>query len=709
MRQVVQSVRGGVPRVIDTPRPQAGPTEVLVAPSHSVVSAGTERAVRALAEASVVAKARARPDLVRQVVRRARTDGIRSTVRAVQSRLDDDIALGYSAAGRVVTVGEAVRGLQPGDLVAAAGAGHAELQVVSGALAVRVPEGVAAEEAAFGAVASIALNGIRRADVGAGSHVAVVGLGLIGQLTARLLEASGCVVAGLDLRPWAVERATASGVSLARLDDGDGATEEIWAWTRGRGVDAVIVTAASEAPDPLRRAPALARDRAPIVLVGDVPIDVPRGPLYAKELDIRVARSYGPGRYDPAYEDLGIDYPVGYVPWTEGRNIEAFLDLLASGQVTVADLVTHRFPVDEAPAAYELLETAREPYLAIQLTYPESPPEPDRSPTVRTAAPGPSGTRDGPARVGVLGAGLHVRSTFVPALGASGIGDIVLTASAGGTSAARLAERVGATAVTPDELLAATDIDTVVIATPHDSHADLVVAALATGKDVFCEKPLALSDEELAAVRAAVEASTGHLGVGFNRRFSPAVDLVRGHLGDSGPPLVVTCRVAARPTDDTHWYADRRQGGRLLGEVCHFVDTAHALVGSPPASVWCTAADQGGEALLAEDLVVSMRHADGSLTTISYTTAGAPRTPKERVEVLGRGRTAVIDDFRAVELDGRRQRLRGQDKGHAAVLRAFREAARTGDPTLTDAALTTTAAMLAAAESLATGEAVRPA
>ncbi|MBL8778073.1 MAG: bi-domain-containing oxidoreductase [Acidimicrobiales bacterium] len=702
MKQVVQSVRDGRLRVVDLPRPSIGPTEVLVAPTHSVVSAGTERAVRQLASSSLLAKARARPDLARKVIRRARNEGLRRTARSVRDRLDQDMPLGYSSAGVVVEVGEWASGLAVGDLVAAAGAGHGELQVVAAPLAVALPSGVDPAHAAFAALGTVALNGLRLADVGPGARVAVIGLGLLGRITARLAQAAGCTVVALEANATALERHEPS-VDLALVDDGDPTTEAVVDWARGRGVDAVLVTAASRSPEPLARAPELARDRATIVLVGDVPITLARTPLYEKELTLRVARSYGPGRYDPLFEESGVDYPVGHVPWTARRNLEAFVDLLAGGHLDVADLITHTFPVAEAEAAYAVLEDKVAAPLGIQLVYPEAEAHPAPVPSPVRAARSAA-----PATVALVGAGNYARATLVPALTDAGL-EVALVASASGVSAERLAERLGARPVTTDEALASDEAGLVVLATPHDTHAQLAAQALAAGKHVFCEKPLALDEDGLASVVEAWRSGTGLLAVGFNRRHAEAVSVVRDAFADRGSPLTLTYRVAAEATPPGHWYGDRRQGGRLLGEVCHFVDTCGALVGHPAVSVGASASVRGTELLLAEDLVLTIRYADDSLATIVYTTGGTPGMAKERVEVLGGGRSALIDDFATVVIDGREVRLATPGKGHAELLTAVRRAITDGAPFDVQPAIHTTATVFAAVASLTTGATADPA
>lgn len=702
MKQVVQSVRSGDLRVVEVPRPVIGPTTALVATSHSLLSAGTEKAVRELASAGLLGKARARPDLVRKMVRRARSEGVVDTMRAVRRKLDEDMPLGYSAAGVVLEVGEAVSGLRPGQRVATGSAGHAELQVVPGQLAVPVPDEVSSSDAAFATVASIAMHGLRLAELGPGSRVCVVGLGLVGQLTLRLAVAAGHHVAGIDLRGWTVERATAAG-ALGLVEQGADTTSAVLDWSRGRGADAVLITAATSSSDPVRRAPAIARDRASVVVVGDVGLDLQRTPLYEKELTLRFARSYGPGRYDLAYETWAVDLPPGYVRWTEGRNLEAFLDLVACGRLEVADLVTHHFPIEQAPSAYKLMEGPGQRYLAVQLTYDAS----DAGPEIVRIGP----RRAGGTGVGLLGAGNYARATLVPALKEAGFDRLAFVASTSGLGARQLAERAGFERATSsaDIVVNDPDVDVVVIATPHDTHARLTLDALEAGKHVFCEKPLCLTIEELEQIAATWRTALGQLAVGFNRRHSPAIHQLQAQLGLSRGALVVTYRVNAGSLPATHWYHDRRQGGRLIGEVCHFIDACNALVAEPVVTVFAAGSPKA-ESLLTEDLVVTMQYQDGSVATISYASNGHPATSKERVEVLGRGHSAVIDDYRRLVVDERENFRAAQDKGHVAQLLAFRRIIESGEAnvTQTEAALQSMRVTLAAAESLVTGFPVVP-
>jgi predicted dehydrogenase/threonine dehydrogenase-like Zn-dependent dehydrogenase len=694
VKQIVQPARGGPATLLDVPRPVPAPTEVLVRTISSVISPGTERAVTALARSSLLAKARARPDLVRQVVQKARTEGLAATRQAVQGRLAQDVPLGYSAAGLVIEAGSAVSGIRPGQLVATGGAGkanHAEFQAVPGLLCAAVPAGVSAQDAAFTTIAAIALHGLRMAEAGPGAKIVVVGLGLIGQLAARLAMAAGCDVAGID--PAGHPRAVAARSGALALDEaGARTTDQVLAWSRGRGADAVLVCAAGPSPDIVMRVPALCRDRAPVVIVGDVGLRLNRAPFYERELSVRFARSYGPGRYDPSYEAWGVDYPPGQVRWTEGRNFEAVLDLQAAGRLAVADLVTHAFDISQAPDAYRLIEERPEPYLAIRLDYPSAASTAETAGPVRVRR-----ARDaaGPG-VGWLGAGAYSTGTLLPALRAAGFSRLVTIGSAGGVSATRAAQRHGfeKAVAGADAVLADPDASVLVIATPHATHATLVIRGLGAGRHVWCEKPVALTEDELDAVRAAWRESGRVLAIGFNRRWSPAVLAARQALAGITAPRLVVYRVAAGPVPRDHWYHDRRQGGRLLGEVCHFVDTAQALVGAPAEYV--TGLAGGGPGGPGDDAVVALRFADGSLASIGYGSA-TPSAGKEWIEVHAGAHRIVIDDFRAAAMDGKRLWKGRQDKGHQALAMAFRQAVAGEAGLPTEDMLATTRATIRAA------------
>jgi predicted dehydrogenase/threonine dehydrogenase-like Zn-dependent dehydrogenase len=756
VKSVVQPIKGGPVEVLDVPHPTPEPTEVLVRTVASVISPGTERAVTTLAQSGLMAKARARPDLARQVLRKARSEGIAATAQSVGGRLAEDLPLGYSAAGRVVEVGSAVGCLQAGQLVATGGAGkasHAEFQAVPGLLCSAVPAGVPAKDAAFATVASIALHGLRLADVGPGARVVVIGLGLIGQLAARLAMASGCSVAGVD--PAAHARITAAGSGVLALDElGEETTERVLAWSRGRGADAVLVCAASALSSPVTRAPALCRDRAAIVIVGDVGLQLDRTPFYERELSLRFARSYGPGRYDPSYEAWGVDFPAGQVRWTGGRNLEAVLDLLSAGRLRVSDLVTHSYDIGDAAAAYELIEERADPHLAVQLTYGEeassdraalprrtassadspcssspvisslpamiahsipSPRQPSAgspaaespsavSPSAVSPAPAPlpAGSRPG---VGWIGAGAFSTGTLLPAFRRAGFKQFVAVTSASGITARRAADRYHFDKAVSGAFKAIDDPDVgiVVIATPHNTHAELAMLALKYGRHVWCEKPIALTIDELAGVETAWEASGQQLMIGFNRRWSPAAMVAHNWLAEMVSPKFLVYRVAAGPVPDGHWYTDRRQGGRLLGEVCHFVDTAQALIGTDIEETVSVLAGEGhgrhggdGRAVPGNDAVVSLRFADGSLATICYGSA-LPTAGEEWIEVTSGSRRLVIDDFRSAKVDGKTLWRGRQDKGHRACAAAFRQAVTGGKPVPTRTLLATMHATVQAA------------
>lgn len=712
MRQVARRLRDGRLELVEVPDPVPPPGSVAVRVEASVLSSGTERATLDVARKGLLAKARARPEQARKVVERARTEGVRSTIEMVRKRLEELQPLGYSAAGTVVEAGADVAGLAPGDRVAIAGGGHAahaELDIVPRLLCARIPPGVAAEEAAFATIGAIAMQGFRRSGATVGATVAVIGLGLIGQLTLRIARAAGCRVLGVDLDPALVERAVGeSGVEAALRSELGGRFD-------GRA-DAVLITAsAPQSDDPVRLAAQLARDRAPVVVVGDVKLALPREPYYRGELDLRLSRSYGPGRYDPAYEEHGHDYPLGYVRWTEQRNMEAFLDLVASGAVRPAGLITHRFDFDHATDAFALLSGGDEGGvrpLGIVLDYGA-----DRAAPAPAPAAQPDGARLGrrrraaaKPRFGLIGAGSFATGTIVPGLLEAGL-EPVAVASAGGLSAEDVRRRFGFGATHADgvELIERGDLELVVIATRHDSHAELAASSLEAGCATYVEKPLSLDFAGLERVRAACAVSGAPLLVGFNRRHAP---LVAELAGLPAGPRLMRYRVNAGPLPAEHWTNDPAiGGGRLLGEGCHFVDLLCTLAGADPVRVYCSGfPSMPGLALVATDnFSLRIEFADRSVGSVEYA-ADAPIGPgKERVELSAPGAYAVLDDFRRAEVwqggshrrFGGRRRQKGwpeQFAELAAVLRGERE------PPPPDSFLLSSLATLAAAHSLQSGE-----
>ena len=685
MRQVVQNFRDGELFVDDVPSPALRPGGLLVATEYSIVSAGTERSKVDLARKSLVGKAMARPDQVRKVIASVRREGLQATYHKVMNKLDALSPLGYSTSGRVVAVGAGCERFAVGDLVACAGAGyanHAEVVGVPGNLCAPVPPGVDPADAAFATIGAIALHGVRQAEVRLGETVVVIGLGLLGQISIQLLEASGCHAIGVDIDPWKVELARGSGAGRALLRSDDVVAHTLGA-TRGRGADAVIITAAAPNNDPFVLAGELARDRAHVVLVGAVPIEVPRSPYYEKELDVRISRSYGPGRYDPHYEEKGLDYPIGYVRWTENRNMEAFLDAVASKQVRLNDLLTHRFALEDAERAYDLLAGNRaERFLGIALCYPTGP-RPHRPETIATDL---AASPRGPVRVGFIGAGSFAGGTLIPLLADLPGVTLAKVATASGLSArdAAIRHRFAASTSDPEEILADRDINAVVIATRHDSHAALARQALARDKAVFVEKPLALTRGELAEV-LAVAGRNPALVVGFNRRFSPHTQRVRRAFERRAGALVITIRVNAGPIPATSWIHDPEVGGgRLLGEGCHFVDLAGAIAGVRPRTVLTVGiGSEDPASQLRDNFTIVIEYVDGSIATIVYTSKGDPALGKERIEVFGDGVSAVIDDFHTSTITRGgatdRQRTR-QDKGHREQLVRFLAMVSQGGP-----------------------------
>ena len=682
MKQVLQQPRTGEVMVAEVPAPPLTPGCVLVRIAASLVSAGTERAVSEFASKSLLRKAKARPDLVRAVLDKVRRDGVVPAVEAVRARLDQPTALGYSSAGTVVGLGDGVRDLVAGDRVACAGAGyavHAEVACVPRLLVAKIPPAVSFEEAAFTTVGAVALHGIRQAEVRVADVVAVIGLGLLGQLTVQTLKAAGCRVLGMDIAPDRADLALRLG-ALATSVSASEFHELCLDHTHGFGVDAVMIAAETASSDPVNLAGQVARDRAVVVAVGTVGMDIERKAYYEKELDFRLSRSYGPGRYDEVYELKGRDYPIGYVRWTETRNMEGFLELVADGKLEVKPLITHRYPLERAPVAYDLITgKTGERFLSVLFTYPDEIHLDQRLQLVSQAdSPNLS---PGTVRMGLLGAGGFATGTLLPAMKRAGGVDFAGVCAATGAHSRHAADKFGFRYCTTDEnqVVGDSSINTVVISTRHHLHARQVLASLAAGKNVFCEKPLCLRAEELAQiVRAYLETGKTRrpvLMVGFNRRFAPLAVRMKSFLAGISDPLTLHYRVNAGFLPADHWVNDPEQGGgRILGEACHFVDFLSFLAGSRPGEVQTLAPAAGHTG--SDSVVAVMKFANGSQGTISYLTGGDKSYSKERVEVLGGGAIAVLEDFRRLDLvrNGRRQTVRSrwqQDKGHQREWEAF--------------------------------------
>lgn len=701
MRQVVHDQGGGVIKVVDVPPPVLQEHGVLVALCASVISSGTERAKLKMGEKSLVAKARARPDLAKKVIDQARKEGLRATAATVRDRLSTPQPLGYSACGVVLEAGPAAHGLRPGQLVAVGGAGyanHAEVVYVPATLCAPVPDGVPARDAAFATLGTIALHGIRQAQVTAGELVVVSGLGLIGQLAVRLLKAYGHPVIGVDPSPAARDEVAVLGVETLGPDDDRLAR---------LGADAVLLCAATDSDEPVATAPLWCRDRGRVVVVGDVGLGLQRPPYYDREVDLRFSRSYGPGRYDPSYEEQAQDYPIGYVRWTEGRNLAEVLRLLAAGSLVVADLVSESYPLEQAPQAYERL-AGPDRVRALLLEFPDERPA-ERP--IELKRPELTGTGSLQLQTGLCGAGNFARKVLLPALTGSGRVSWGSIATSTGVTARHVGEKQGFERVlgSPYEVAQDPGNDAVVIATRHDTHAGLVHAAIGAGKHVFVEKPLALDEAGLALIEG--QPGSERVVTGFNRRAAPATVACVEWLRDRQGPLLCDVRVNAGRLPAGHWADTPEQGGRVIGEMCHFIDLVCTLAGSSVRRV--TATGSGLRSAEVEDTVQALFELwDGSSATISYLANGGSALPKERVELHWDGRSAVIDDFRRWSLfDGRREVRAGgrrQDKGHAALIQAFVRTALDGGPSPVpvDQAVHVTRASLAVVESLRTGQPV---
>ena len=681
MKQIVQNIRDGSIDVLDVPAPPVTPGKVLVQVAFSVVSAGTERATVEFGQQNLVQKVRSRPAVINQVRAKIARDGLKATFEAVTSRLGGANALGYSCSGRVVAAGDGVSDLRPGDLVACAGAGyasHAEFVSVPNNLVVPIPghREDLLEAAAFTTIGAIALQGVRLADVSLGESVAVVGLGLLGQLLVMMLRAAGCTVIGFDPNQQRVDRALQAG-----MDAGSASADEFrrqcTVATDGHGVDAVLIAAATKSDAPVEMAGDVCRIKGRVVVVGDVGLRVPRPQYFQKEIAFVVSRSYGPGRYDPTYEEGGLDYPYPYVRWTERRNMEAILQMFAKGQLSSASLISHRFPVDRAADAYRTIGSgSTEPYLGVVLTYPSS-----SVPTARVAVRGAARPAAAPRAmlgVGVVGAGAFLGAAILPRFRHVRGVDLRGVANSSGVSSHNAAHRFGFgyAAASIDELLQDREVDLMVLGTPHNLHAPQVIAALDAGKHVFVEKPLCLTRDELDAIRRVADARP-ELGlmVGFNRRFSPLSEVVRQATRARREPMIVHYRVDAGYLTRSHWtQAPAVGGGRLLGESCHFIDWMYWSVGRPVVSVRAVSTPDAGR-YCGDNLILELVFDDGSLGTLTYVANGSNQLGKERIEVFCEGQTIVLDDFKTVTVTRRNARaavtekLRQVDKGHAEECR----------------------------------------
>jgi len=682
MKQVLQDLTTGETEVADVPWPSVKQGEVLIRTSCTLVSAGTERTLIEFGRANFLEKARLQPDKLRMVLDKIRSDGLLPTVESVRRKLDQPMSVGYCSAGMVVDVGKGVKGFKVGERVASNGR-HAEIVSVPSNLCARVPDSVSEDAAAFTVLGAIALHGVRLAHPTLDETFAVIGLGLIGLMTVQLLRAHGCRVLGLDFDRTRLGLARKFGAETFDLGGGSDPAATAMAFSKGRGIDGVLIAAATQSSDPVHQAARMCRKRGRIVLVGVTGLELSRADFYEKELTFQVSCSYGPGRYDPEYEEKGHDYPLGYVRWTEQRNFEAVLEMMAEGKLDVMPLISHRFPIQDAASAYELI-SRDEPSLGILLEYPLDKAAPAQR-TVelehRAAA------REGGPAVGFLGAGNYVSSVLAPAF-ARMRARLRTVVSANGLTGTHVGKRFGFELSTTDTgaVFGDSQIDTVVIATRHDTHARFVVDGLKAGKHVFVEKPLAISLEEVVAIEDAYRGAVAGDGtepvlmVGFNRRFAPHVVRIKSLIDAIREPKSFVMTVNAGAVAPGHWTRDPESGGgRIVGEACHFIDLLRFLAGSAIAGHQVAAASTSDTSV-----AITLHFADGSVGTVHYFSSGHRSFPKERLEVFCGGRVLQLDNFRVLKGFGwpgfKSMKLWRQDKGQEACVEAFVSAIRAGRP-----------------------------
>lgn len=686
LEQIVQKLMDGRMQVLEVPIPALQPGHILVKNAYSLISAGTEGSTVKTARAGLLTKAKERPQQVKQVLSTIRSHGVVQTYRAVMKKLDAYSPLGYSTAGVVVDVAPDVREFQPGDMVACGGltAAHAEVVGVPVNLCVKLPSEADLKQAAYNTLGAIALQGVRQADLRLGETCAVIGLGLLGQITCLLLKASGVKVIGIDINVEMVKIAQAKCADVALARDAAGIEDRIFQFTTGLGCDAVIITAATPSLDPVNFAGAVARKKGTVVIVGAVPTGFDREPhYYKKELQVRMSCSYGPGRYDPQYEEKGIDYPVAYVRWTENRNMQAFQDLISAKTIDLSYLTTHVFKLEEAPKAYDMMMSKSEPFIGILIEYDAS----KEFKTARVELTGAASRRDtAAAGIGFIGAGSYAQGQLLPHIPKDSRIALKGVMTATGTNSRSVGERFGFAYCTANagDILGDAAINTVFIATRHDTHADYVLKALNAGKHVFVEKPLCLTEQELSHLAESYEAKSSQgnrslLMVGYNRRFSSLSQWVKDALG-TGPKAMI-CRVNAGAIPKDSWIQDvQTGGGRIIGEVCHFIDLLSYFAGSVPVSVYASAMKAADQ--LQDTVNIHLTYGDGSIGTICYYANGDKSLPKEYMEVFSHHCTAIIDDFREASLyrngSVKRKKLLSMDKGQQAEVEAFMSAILNG-------------------------------
>ncbi len=712
MKQIIQSFKTGKMEVAEVPVPQCGKGMVLVKVMSSLISAGTEKMLVDFSKKSMLGKAKDRPDLVKQVIRKMRQEGAISTVKKVFNKLDTPIPLGYSAAGMVVAVGEGVNDIKVGERVAIAGAGyanHAEYDVVPRNLLNPIPKSVSYEDAAFTTVASIGLQGIRKAAPTLGERVAVLGLGLIGQLTVMMLKGNGCRVVGFDPDPSKVELALKNGADVAVSSDIEQVALD---FSKGYGVDSAIITASAKSNAPIVTAGEIVKQKGIVVMVGLTAMDIPRDLYYKKELEFKMATSYGPGRYDPTYEEGGLDYPFSFVRWTEGRNMEAFLEMIEDGIVNLETLKTHRFDIEKAHDAYGMIDEGKEPYIGVLLTYRNNNEDTtiEKPKAIRLKEKAKSGKK---LNVGFIGCGNFAQAVLMPTFIKNKKVNPKAIVSRSGYSAYSSGKKFDVEMVYPDidEMLEKEKIDAVVISTRHNLHADQIVKALEKNIHVFVEKPMALNIDELKKIHKAHKESSAVLQVGFNRRFSPFVEKMKKEIPPSGP-MMIHYDVNAGVIPSDVWIHDPEVGGgRIVGEGCHFIDLISAISDSPVKEVFASAISSDSSSYRSDDNVMAtVTLANGHVAHFSYHAMGGKSLSKEKIHVTSGTKSMLLDNFRALHVFGdseKKHSSMAQEKGFKEEVEAFINGIGAGSPAISfESVINTTLATFAIEESIRKGEKV---
>jgi len=687
VKQLIQNFKTGQLYVDEVPLPSISEGMVLVENQYSLISSGTEKGTVKVAKANLLGKAKQRPDLVAQVLQNIKKEGIAATINKVKTKLDSLKALGYSTSGTVLASLDTNGNFQPGDRVACAGqdyASHSEIVAIPQNLCVKIPDNVSYEEAAFTTLGAIALQGVRQASPVVGEKVCVIGLGLLGQLTGQILKANGCDVLGIDLSESLIQLASEISVHQAFHRNDPNLINNAENFTNGLGFDSVIITAAAPTNDPVILATELCRKKGKIIVVGAVKMDIPRDPyFYRKELELKISCSYGPGRYDPQYEELGNDYPPAYVRWTEQRNMEAFLGMIAKGLIQIDPLISHRFEIDQAEAAYDIvLGKNPEPHIGILLKY--DPNEKKKLTKINIESHAVS-----KLNVGFIGAGSFAQNYLIPSVKTFGASlDTVVTSK--GITSKNVGEKFGFNNCSADtnDVIQNNDINTVFIATPHSSHASLVIKALNAKKNVFVEKPLAISYEELEEIKNLKKKSTNSLMVGYNRRFAPVSSEIKKLFGKTGEPLVIQIRVNAGFIPKEHWTQIPEIGaGRIIGEMCHFIDLMQFFTDSYPIKVYADCISSQNAVLKNDDNIgIIVKFEDGSIGNLTYVANGDKGLPKEYIEIFSAGKTGVIHDFRSGTFysDNKSKNLKLQGKGHQQEVQAFLNSLKEGRPSPID-------------------------